>query len=101
MSLSLLIDGAGRQKGKEVCGLGTYWVRELKEYSSSARSNPLTETNSRLQRVEMELACQMEEGESLKEEVARLAQAAAKGKEEVARLSDFGIKIPKPLVELL
>lgn len=49
----------------------------------------------------MELACQMEEGESLKEEVARLAQAAAKGKEEVARLSDSGIKIPEPLVELL
>lgn len=57
----------------------------------------------------MELARQKEEGERLQEEVARLAQVAAKDQELVPMyftivapsLSAFGIRIPGVLAELL
>ncbi|TQE09141.1 hypothetical protein C1H46_005294 [Malus baccata] len=82
----------------------------LKIYSSSQRRwTNCSGCALIFSRMEMELACQMKEEERLKEEAARLAQVAAKGKELVRMyftavaesLSDSSIKILEPLVELL
>ncbi|TQD72029.1 hypothetical protein C1H46_042439 [Malus baccata] len=59
VSLQMLMDEVGRRKGKKVCNLGVCRVWEVGS-SSSSSSTPSTETDSRLQHMDMELVRQKE-----------------------------------------
>ncbi|TQD92635.1 hypothetical protein C1H46_021746 [Malus baccata] len=58
VSLQVLMDRFGRRKGMAICNLGAGQVWEVDSCSSSS-STTMTETDSRLQQVENELAHQM------------------------------------------
>ncbi|TQE02547.1 hypothetical protein C1H46_011853 [Malus baccata] len=59
VSLQVLMDRVGQMKDKEIRSLGAGWVREVESCSSSS-STATTETDSRLQHMEEELARQRE-----------------------------------------